>query len=386
VTTNPTRLRAGLLAASLLISVAACGDDDDDSDASTPPTSAEPSSAEPSPTDDRPTTDEPSRPPVPRVADTIATGLTSPWDMVFLPNGDALVSERDTGLIKRVTADGEVETVGELSEVEPSSEGGLLGLEVHPDFEAEPYVYAYFSTDDDNRLVRMRWDGARLGEAEELFTGVPVGEIHDGGRLAFGGDGMLYISTGETGDEALAQDRDSAGGKILRLEPDGDIPSDNPFPDSAVWSYGHRNVEGLAVDDGGRLWASEFGYNTWDELNLIRPGVNYGWPIREGDEGGSCDCVDPKAQWSVEEASPSGLAYADGALWMASLRGERLWRIVVDGTQVVGEPEAYFAGDYGRLRAIDVAPDGSLWLGTSNTDGRGAPAEDDDRILRIELR
>jgi glucose/arabinose dehydrogenase len=231
----------------------------------------------------------------------------------------------------------------------------------------------------------MRWDGARLGAAEELFTGVPVGQIHDGGRLAFGADGMLYIATGETGNEELAQDRNSTGGKILRLDPDGDVPADNPYPDSPVWSYGHRNVEGLALDDDGRLWASEFGLDTWDELNLIRPGVNYGWPIREGDEGDSCDCVDPKAQWPVEDASPSGLAYADGALWMASLRGERLWRIVVDGPRVVGEPKAYFTGEYGRLRAIDVAPDGALWLGTSNTDGRGDPAEDDDRLLRIEL-
>jgi glucose/arabinose dehydrogenase len=370
----------------MLISIGGCSDDDAGSEGQpdSPETSSEPST-EPSetggPTDDGPTD---GRPPQAHVAGTIATGLTSPWDIAFLPNGDALVSERDTGLIKRVTSDGEAETVGELSEVAPSSEGGLLGLTTHPDFAAQPYVYAYLSTDDDNRLVRMRWNGDSLGEPEELLTGNPVGEIHDGGRLAFGPDGMLYVSTGEVGDESLAQDLDSLGGKILRLEPDGDIPSDNPFPDSPVWSYGHRNVEGLAFDDQGRLWASEFGLDTWDELNRIRPGVNYGWPIREGDEGGTCDCVDPVVQWTPAEASPSGLAYADGALWMASLRGARLWRIVLDGGDA-GEPRAFFNGEYGRLRAIEPAPDGSLWLGTSNTDGRGDPAEDDDRILQVAL-
>jgi|RhiMethySRZTD1v2_1073278.scaffolds.fasta_scaffold59617_4 glucose/arabinose dehydrogenase len=321
----------------------------------------------------------------PRVTDTIATGLTSPWSIAFLPNGDALVTERDTGLIKRVTPDGDVQTAGELTDVAPTSEGGLLGIAVHPDFANEPYVYAYLSTDADNRLVRMRWDGSRLGPAEPLLTSNPVGQIHDGGRLAFGPDGMLYITTGETGDQSLSQDLDSNGGKILRVEPDGDIPSDNPFPDSPVWSYGHRNVEGLAFDDAGRLWASEFGQDTWDELNLIRPGNNYGWPIREGSQGGQCDCVDPVVAWRPAVASPSGLAYADGALWMAALRGARLWRIPLDGTDPASEPRGFLVGEYGRLRAIAVGPDGALWLGTSNTDGRGSPADNDDRILRVEL-
>ena len=152
-----------------------------------------------------------------------------------------------------------------------------------------------------------------------------------------------------------------------------------------MWSYGHRNVEGLAFDDAGRLWASEFGQDTWDELNLIRPGNNYGWPIREGSQGGQCDCVDPVVAWRPAVASPSGLAYADGALWMAALRGARLWRIPLDGTEPASEPRGFFVGEYGRLRAIAVGPDGALWLGTSNTDGRGSPAENDDRILRVEL-
>ncbi|HYJ69951.1 MAG TPA: PQQ-dependent sugar dehydrogenase [Nocardioidaceae bacterium] len=376
-----TSLRAVLVAVSVATLLAACSDDStpESEPSDEPPTSSAPAS----PSD--PASSGSTGVPEPRVAGTIATGFTSPWDIAFLPDGDALVSERDTGLIKRVTPDGEVTTVGELPEVAPSSEGGLLGLTVHPDFETEPYVYAYLSTDSDNRLVRMRWDGERLGDPEVLLDDNPVGEIHDGGRLAFGPDGKLYVTTGETGNDELSQDLDSNGGKILRLEPDGDIPPDNPFPDSPVWSYGHRNVEGLAFDDSHRLWASEFGDSTWDELNLIEPGDNYGWPLREGDEGESCDCIDPVEQWSTDDASPSGLAYADGALWMAALAGQRLWRIDIDGDHTIGEPNDYFTGEYGRLRAIAAAPDGSLWLATSNTDGRGDPASDDDRILRIEL-
>ena len=149
-------------------------------------------------------------------------------------------------------------------------------------------------------------------------------------------------------------------------------------------SLGHRNPQGIAWDDDDRLWAAEFGQDTWDELNLIEPGSNYGWPDCEG----RCDddgVVDPKAQWGTDEASPSGIAYADGAIWMAGLGGDRLWRIAVDGEEVVGEPKAFFTGEYGRLRTIEVAPDGSLWLTTSNTDGRGDPGPDDDRILRVTL-
>jgi glucose/arabinose dehydrogenase len=378
-----TSLRAGLVAISVAALLAACSNDSTSGSGSNEP---EPSPASPSQSPSGPTPRGSAAVPVPRVADTIVTGLTSPWGIAFMPDGSAFVSERDTGLIKCVTPDGHVTTVGELTDVAPTSEGGLLGIAVHPDFESEPYLYAYLSTDSDNRLVRMRWDGQHLGDPEVLLENNPVGEIHDGGRLAFGPDGMLYITTGETGNEELSQDLDSNGGKILRLEPDGDIPPDNPFPDSPVWSYGHRNVEGLTFDDSGRLWASEFGEDTWDELNLIEPGKNYGWPLREGDEGESCDCVDPVEQWPTEVASPSGIAYADGALWMASLAGQRLWRIDIDGDHAVGKPKYFFNGEYGRLRAISVAPDGSLWLSTSNTDGRGDPAPDDDRILRIELR
>jgi len=371
----------------LALLLGSCADEGgDDGPVVVPQQTTEP----PSPTSSRtPTTTQPPKsndePAVPRVADTIATNLTSPWDVVFLPDGDALVSERDTGAVKRIAADGGVETVGEIPAAEPSSEGGLLGLAVHPDYPDEPWLYAYYSTTSDNRVVRLRYPpGGAFGLEQLVIDGIPSSDYHNGGRIAFGPDGLLYVATGDSTNGELSQDKASLGGKILRLTPEGDPAPDNPF-DSPVWTYGHRNVQGIAWDEDGRLYASEFGQDTWDELNLIEEGNNYGWPQVEGDGGGD-EFTNPLVQWRPDEASPSGIAYAEGAVWMTGLNGERLWRIDVEGGRVVGDPEAFFVGEYGRLREVEVAPDGSLWLVTSNTDGRGDPAAEDDRILRLELR
>ena len=344
------------------------------------PGSGEPSTVIGDPSESASSGSAPSRP---TVSETIATGLDVPWGIGFLPDGSALVSERDTGRIMHVTPDGAVHPVGVVPGVQPTSEGGLLGLAVSPSYAKDRLVYAYLTTATDNRVVRMRYDGT-LGTPQPVLTGIPSGEIHDGGRLAFGPDGMLYVATGEIGVSELAQDRDSLGGKVLRVTPTGEPAPGNPDPGSPVWSLGHRNVEGLAFDDDGRLWAAEFGYQTWDELNLVRAGRNYGWPAAEGDAG-AAGYVDPLVQWRPEDASPSGLAYADGSLWVAALRGERLWQVELRDGRVAGQPQAYFLGDYGRLRTVATAPDGSLWLTTSNTDGRGDPAPGDDRILRVTV-
>ncbi|MBC9735008.1 PQQ-dependent sugar dehydrogenase [Nocardioides sp. zg-578] len=321
----------------------------------------------------------------PRIAETVVTGLEAPWGLDFLPDGDAVVTERDSRRVLRVSPEGEVTELGTVEEAEPQTEAGLLGVAVSPSFAEDRLVYLYVSTAEDNRVVRAELSGDRLGPTEEVLTGIPNGYVHDGGRLLFGPDGYLYVSTGEIGERERAQDRDDLGGKILRITPDGDPAPGNPF-DSPVWSWGHRNVQGLAFDGEGRLWASEFGDSTWDELNLIEAGANYGWPEVEGraegtiQGGPSGDFVDPQAQWSTDEASPSGLAYADGHLYLAALRGERLWRVPV-GPDGAGEPEAFLVGELGRMRTVAFAPDGRLWLTTSNRDGRGQPAEDDDRIL-----
>jgi glucose/arabinose dehydrogenase len=330
------------------------------------------------------TTAPPSGPP-PVVVDTNATGLEVPWGLGFLPNGDAVVTERDAAKVLLISGDDhQVTEVGTVGAAAPQGEGGLLGVAVSPKFETDHTLFFYLSAAQDNRIVKATLVDAKLGPVSPVLTGIPLGAIHDGGRLAFGPDGMLYASTGETGDGALAQDRDSLGGKILRITPDGEPAPGNPF-DSPVWSFGHRNVQGLAFVDG-QLWASEFGQNTFDELNLIEAGQNYGWPVHEGTGGASEGYTDPQATWGTDVASPSGLAYADGALWMGALRGSRLWKIPVTGTgadQVAGPPEAYFVGAYGRMRTVVTAPDGNLWVTTSNRDGRGDPSDSDDQILVV---
>jgi glucose/arabinose dehydrogenase len=315
----------------------------------------------------------------------VAHGLAVPWGITFLPDGSALIAQRDRATVLLLTPEGKIRDVGTVEGVTPTSEGGLLGLAVSPSYVTDRTVYAYITTGSDNRVVTMPFDGERLGAATPILTGIPRGEIHDGGRIAFGPDHKLYVTTGETGESELAQDRDSLGGKILRLNPDGTVPRDNPFPGSPVWSYGHRNVQGIAWDAKGRLWASEFGSDFWDELNLIEPGHNYGWPIGEGaiDKPGY---TDPVLQWKTDDASPSGIAFLRGDLWMAGLHGARLYRIPVHADGSVGKPRALFAGRFGRLRTVVATPDGALWFSTSNRDGRAAagfPKRADDRLLEI---
>ena len=371
-----------------LLALTACSPEGAPTGLGTPSSSPQPSTRTVEPeTSPAPSPSAENRGPVkPRVVRAVATGLVAPWGIAFLPDGSALVSERDTTKVLAVPArGGRVRTVGRIEQAAPVGEAGLLGLAVSPTYDEDSFVYAYFSTAQDNRVVRMKYDGRRLGKPQVLLDGIPHASYHDGGRLQFGPDGNLYISTGDAGQEQLAQDRSSLAGKILRVTADGKPAPGNPVKGSPVWTMGHRNVQGLAFDDQDRLWASEFGANTWDELNRIEKARNYGWPLIEG-KGDQDQYRNPFAQWRTSEASPSGLAYASGALWMASLRGQRLWRVPVRENGTIGKPQAFFVGNYGRLRTVVVAPDGALWLSTSNRDGRGDPAAKDDRILRVALR
>ena len=313
-----------------------------------------------------------------------ATGLKVPWSGAVLPDGSVLVSERDTALVKRIPAGGgAVQTVGSVGGVDPGGEGGLLGLTVDAaTFGTRPVLYAYFTAGSDNRVVTIAMDGAGFGAQTPIITGIPKGSIHNGGRLKFGPDGFLYVTTGETGQTGNSQNRDSLGGKILRVTTSGAAAPGNPFPGSRVWSWGHRNVQGIAWSADGQMWASEFGQNTWDELNVITPGSNYGWPTVEGMAGQS-GFIDPVRQWSTDEASPSGIGIGpDGAVLMAALRGEALWKIPVGPGGSTGEPEKLLDGQFGRLRDVFVGPDGNVWVITNNT-SRGRVRDGDDRVVKL---
>ncbi|TCO21317.1 glucose/arabinose dehydrogenase [Kribbella steppae] len=379
--------RTAVVVTALALAAACSGDGGEPSGSGTSATSpsSTPSST-PSPTNSRPTsaapaTTAPAGPVKLTVASTVATGIEVPWGLAFLPDQSALVSERDSTKIKRI-AGGRVTEVGEVDDVDPSSEGGLLGLAVDPQYPSRPYIYAYYSAGDDNRIARLTYRDNRLSDQQVILDGIPQASIHNGGRLRFGPDGFLYAGTGDGGDRPNSQDDGSLGGKILRITTDGKAAPGNPG--GRPWfSKGHRNVQGLAFDRN-QLYAAEFGQNTWDELNAITSGANYGWPAAEGVEGLD-GMTDPIAQWRTGDASPSGIAFAQGHVFMASLRGERLWAIPVAGGKRTGEPQAFFTNEFGRLRTVEAAPDGSLWLTTSNTDGRGDTRNGDDRILRVTI-
>jgi glucose/arabinose dehydrogenase len=328
-----------------------------------------------------------------KVVATVADHLVVPWGLATLPNGAVLVTSRDSFQISRLDVGAGRITLlgtvpGAVSDVAQQGETGLLGIAVSPRFRSDRLLFVFYSTASDNRIASLTYDpalpaGRQLGAPTVIVRGIPRNLHHDGGRLAFGPDGYLYATTGEAQHPALAQDRSSLGGKILRLTTTGRPAPGNPFG-SLVWSYGHRNVQGIAWDGAGRLWASEFGDHSEDELNLIAPARNYGWPQTEG-RTSRVGVTGPVAQWGPAEDSPSGVAVAGGAVWVAALRGERLWRVRLDGAAPAGEPQAFLVGRYGRLRSVLALDDHTLLVTTSNRDGRGPAGADDDRILLVSI-
>ena len=321
------------------------------------------------------------------VLEVVATGLDVPWDVAFLPDGDLLVTER-SGTLQRIgpsSASYHVEGVVERGE------GGLHGVAVHPDFESNAYVYLYFTSEQAgqtvNRIARYTLSAEGLVFDRAIVDGIPGGSNHNGGRIAFGPDGMLYATTGEGGVEERAQDRESLAGKVLRVRDDGAVPEDNPFG-TPVWSYGHRNPQGIAWDGAGRLWETEHGRSGarsgYDEVNLIEKGANYGWPVIQGDEeraGMRAPALHsgPSTTWA-----PAGLAFHGDRLFFAGLRGEALYEVPVAADGTLGALAARFGGELGRLRAA-AAHDGGLYFSTSNRDGRGKARAGDDRLLRLTL-
>lgn len=339
----------------------------------------------------------------------IAKHLSVPWEIAFLPDGDMLVTERP-GTLRRIgkpsntispaaesgkNENAEVDILEKNGRMYPiegvvhTGESGLLGMTLHPRFSENHWIYLYLTTRAGdglvNRVERYRLNGDILTDRTEIIGGIPGASFHDGGRIAFSPDGYLFITTGDANHSDQAQDKNSLAGKILRIRDDGTLPSDNPFG-NAVWTYGHRNPQGLAWDDRGRLWATEHGRSVplsgYDEINLIEKGKNYGWPNIQGDgeKAGMTRPVlhsGPRTTWA-----PAGAAFFDGKIFFGGLRGTALYALPLSNTGI-GALEKDYEGQFGRIRAVVAGPDGRLYITTSNTDGRGEPQPEDDRIIAL---
>ncbi len=333
--------------------------------------------------------------------ETWVENLDIPWALVFLSEQKALVTERE-GRIRLIEGGKLMEgSYLEIEEVHHAGEGGLMGLARHPEYPDEPFIYVMYTYQAPggpfNRVQRFRDNGISLEPDIVLLEGIPGHRVHNGGRIAFGLDGMLYICTGDIWKAGIAQDPENLGGKILRLSPDGKIPDDNPFPGSPVYSLGHRNPQGLAWHpETGDLFASEhgpsgeFGLRERDEINIVIPGGNYGWPIVVG-AARMEPFIDPVIMW-LRATPPSGMTFWEDRLYVATLRSRALLRIELEkggGEYKVKKIDRLFArdwenGKYGRLRDAVVGPDGALYVLTNNRDGRGSPQPGDDRILRLK--
>lgn len=328
---------------------------------------------------------------------TVAQGLTAPWSLAFTKDGRIFISERPGRI--RVVQDDQLKAAPVFTlPVSATGEGGLLGIALHPDFASNGYLYAYYTYAESgnslfNRVVRINIKGNNGAEQTTILDDIPGASIHNGGRIAFGPDGKLYIATGDSAQPSLAQDINSLAGKILRLNPDGSRPNDNPLPGSLVYSYGHRNPQGLAWHpDTGQLFATEHGPQAADEVNLILPGKNYGWPVIVR-SGNNSAYTDPLANSGQDTWAPSGTTFYKGnrlnqawqnSVIVAGLRGNVLLRFGLDETkQKIAATEVFLEKEFGRLRDVALGPDGALYVLTSNTDGRGKPNENDDKLLRL---
>jgi glucose/arabinose dehydrogenase/phosphatidylethanolamine-binding protein (PEBP) family uncharacterized protein len=332
-----------------------------------------------------PTAGGPSGVPNPGTVSTIASGVDVVWGVVFLPDGSALISERNNFNISRLTKSGQKTVAGKISQaVGTGGEGGLLGLEVSANFATDHWLYVYHTASEGNRVIRIKYENGALVQStyQILLQGMAKNRFHNGGRLRFGPDGKLYVSVGDAQNpDNNPQNNNSLNGKILRINPDGTIPSDNPFG-NAVWSKGHRNPQGLDFDSQGRLWESEFGDSSQDEVNLITRGGNYGWPSCEGTQGSCGGFIAPKKTWSTSSASPSGLTIINDYVFVATTVGQRVYRMRIDASSNLVEQQQYFQSTYNRLRTVEVDHDGDIWL-TTSTDKDGT--DNNDRVLLVDI-
>jgi aldose sugar dehydrogenase len=314
--------------------------------------------------------------------------LTIPWDVVFLPTGELLITERTGNLILFDSTAQSTKSIP-VPGVEHEGEGGLLGMALHPNFEENNFIYLYVTTSYSgglrNAVYRYAYQKGMLTNEYAILRNIPGAAYHDGGRMMFGPDGMLYITTGDATQAELAQDKNSLAGKILRVYDDGSIPADNPYG-NAIYSYGHRNPQGITWDAAGRLWSTEHGrsgvLSGLDELNLIIKGGNYGWPDSQGDTVLSGTIAPAQHSGADTTWAPASAVYWDGSIFFAGLRGETLYEAALEGKRVRALRE-HFTGAYGRLRTVILGPDGMLYLTTSNRDNRGDIRPGDDKLIRL---
>ncbi|NBR64991.1 MAG: hypothetical protein EBS85_03385 [Micrococcales bacterium] len=373
---------------------------------------------------------------------TLVTGLRAPWELVFLPDGQALIDERDSGTISQIDKDFKVRKVAFTSTTPPCvkfCEGGTLGMTYAADRPGGKLsLFVFLTTLNDNRILKYDLDSDvagnwSLANKRVLIKGIDrsaLSTTHNGGRLAIGPDGKLWVSMGDAGLRGTtSQNWNRLAGSVLRMNLDGSVPSDNPKPGNYAWAKGLRDTQGMAWDNYGNMWTTEFGQDTWDELNLMQKGKNYGWPIAEGlykfvdapatpsntDNKGNGTATPPAPKsdtngwtsvrelmndsrytapvltWHPIDAACSGIAFVRGSLISACLRGGKLWVTPVIGDKKLGEPQAFFTGNFGRIRKATLAPDGSVWIITSNKDGRGGWSKGgenpkDDRVIRVEMK
>lgn len=321
----------------------------------------------------------------------VAQNLDTPWSIAFLPDNSFLFTERN-GLVKLVDSQGKLkaEAVAKINEAREIGEGGLLGITAHPDFKNNNYIYLYYTYRDGNqrilnRVARMTYKDGKLSDQEIIIDKLPGSENHNGGRIKFGPDGYLYVTTGDAGSAQRAQDKNNLAGKILRIKDNGQAAPGNSFND-LIYSYGHRNPQGLTWDDQGRLWATEHGrsgaLSGLDELNLIQAGGNYGWPDIQGNNSRE-GMQTPQIHSGSDTWAPSGAVFWNGSIFFGGLRGQTLYRARIEGDKIT--LEKFLERQFGRIRDVVIGPDNHLYLATSNKDGRGNPAVNDDRIIRVNI-
>lgn len=315
---------------------------------------------------------------------TVAQNLEVPWALAFLPNKGIIFTERP-GRVRLIDGNGNLQEqpVANIN-IKQIGEGGLLGIELHPDFEKNNFVYIYYTYAGDNdntlnRVSRFKYGGKSLSGEKTIVDKIPGAVFHNGGRIKFGPDKLLYVTAGDSLNPSLAQDTNSLAGKILRVTDEGKTVGDNPFA-NPVYSYGHRNPQGIAWDNQGRLWETEHGESHLDEFNLIEKGKNYGWPTIRGDQTNP-NMVSPTVHSGSATWAPSGAAYLNGSVYFAGLRGQTLFEAKINGNSA--QLIKHLEGQLGRIREVVVGPDNMLYITTSNRDGRGVPTAGDDKIIRV---